>query len=220
LNDPSGHCGEGSAPSANVSQAQHAWLCSLHDKAKELSQNMSDGTISDVEALAQLMEFAAPHYIKTQHGGGRGPSVTYIREDKSGFIKDLGIVLGGIKTRTGYPPYELIDSNHSLGQYYVGYKAFEPKGSSGLRDEFTDGIQNQVRHFMGGMAGGSWLGGLGQSFQRGNEDDPLDQNLYDKAYELVDYLKTKSINTAGQWVRINLAKPQPVPGRPLKMEME
>jgi hypothetical protein len=190
-------------------------------KALELSQQMSEGTITDVMALAKMMDFAAPHYIKTQRGGGRGPTVSYVREDKQGFINDLGVVLGGIQTRIGSPPYTIIDDRHNMAQYYVGYASFAPNGSSGFRDDLTDGVQNQVRHFMGGMVGGSWwIDGVSQYLQYGQEDDPLDQNLYEEAYELIDYLNTNSISTAGQWVRNNLAKPRPAPKNPLYMEME
>jgi hypothetical protein len=74
---------------------------------------------------------------------------------------------------------------------------------------------------MGGMVGGTWwIDEVGQYFQYGQEDDPLDQNLYEEAYELIDYLDTKSISTAGQWVRNNLAEPRPAPKNPLYLEME
>jgi hypothetical protein len=231
LLDPSGHCGEGSIPSEGVSQEQHDWLCTLREKALELSAKVDAGEIeNDVEALAQFVEFAVPHYI-TVARNPRGPG-GYI-EDRSAMAKDLGIVLGGnefigtqalIENQGGFlntlrnilngelTPGEIAtgttfscrNTDHSpdnLCQYYTGFDAFHSKG---FKEEYREGNANQVRHFGGGMSALGNMGQLGMRITIDQEDNPPDKALYEATLNL--WRSPIRITGWGDWIRKHLAK--------------
>lgn len=220
--DPTGHCGEDSSPAPGISQEQHDNLCALHDEALRLSSFMKNGDITDVDALVQLMEFGADLYSTSFEIFGQE---IILSEDKNGFVEALGIVVGGIEI-TGTPlehglnrlrgefspedTYELLnDPDNPMSQYYVGYSAFTNQGTtSGLAEEFVSGPQNQLRHFLGGVAGGYAFFGLGRTGMLRDEREVVDQNLYRAAFEFADHLSltTNHVTTASDWVRDHLAK--------------
>ena len=227
--DPTGYCGEGSTPGEGVSQEHHDLLCKLHDEALRLSGLVKKGSLTDVEALAMLLEFAAPFYAHSYTSAfGFGVLTEY---DEESFVYDLGIVVGGLEVnplsewlpgvieqffaRAGLPtPQELQDltsyqmlqpndPNSVFGQYYVGFEAF---GTTGFAPAFHEEFGNQVRHFFGGMAGGMAYFGAGRERLLGRESPgSADYNLHLKAFELVDSL---NVNTANGWAISNLANEQ------------
>lgn len=225
MNDPSGHCGEGGAPSEGVSQTRHEWLCKLRDKALELSLQVESGEIDDVEALAQFIEFAVPHYI---HRGGRGG---YYYEDRNGLANDTGIVLGGNEFNflegvgttlqiigggtipTGgqiadAATYRCGNSNYSpddMCQYYTGFFAF---GSEGFKDpDYYEKDGNQVAHFAGGLSALGNTGQPGMQVTIDQETNPPDKRLFEAALDLWE--SNTPIAGWGNWIRENLAYKKP-----------
>jgi hypothetical protein len=222
--DPTGQCGEGSTPGEGVSQQHHDLLCTLHDEALRLSELVKAGDLTDVEALAMLMEFAAPFYSHSIEAYG-----TEAYEDTGGFIYDLGIVVGGLEINPppewlpsvieqlfahgGFPTLQELEAMTSyqmgwdpndrrsvFGQYYVGYEAF---GTTGFAPAFFEEGENQVRHFFGGLAGATAYFGAGRERMLARDRDNLpDYNLHLKAFELADHL---NVNAASDWVIANLA---------------
>ncbi|MFZ2487008.1 MAG: RHS repeat-associated core domain-containing protein [Anaerolineae bacterium] len=222
--DPSGHCGKDSQPGEGVTQAQHDRLCVLHDEALRLSELVKRGEITDVEALAQLLDFAAPRYQRNFLG--------IARTDVDAFVFELGIVVGGIEIRgtaldhalsrlrgdfDSGQAYHLIAAgaeDDPLGQYYIGYDNFRDL-NTGFADTYREPGENQVRHFLGGLAGGRAFFGLGRETLLAREvEGSADYNLHLKAFELSDSLisvstlrnqNTLTVNRADDWVRQNLA---------------
>ncbi|MCC7117734.1 MAG: RHS repeat-associated core domain-containing protein [Anaerolineales bacterium] len=228
LNDPSGHCGEGSVPSEGVSQTRHEWLCELRDKALELSLQVENGEIeNDVEALAQFVEFAAPHYIRR---GGRGG---YSYADRNALANDTGIVLGGNEftfldgavtilqtlqggniptggqianaatNRCGNSDY----SPDDMCQYYTGFFAFESEGF--IKPDYYEEGGNQVAHFAGGLSALGNTGGLGMQVTIDQETNPPDKRLFEAALDLWE--SNTSITDWGDWIRENLMQKKPSP---------
>jgi hypothetical protein len=172
----------------------------------------AQGYISDAEALALLFEEVAPLY---QHRFG-----PLIFEQRSAFIEDLGIVVGGIEIRGNAlehawnillgdfqieDAYRIIRADNPLSQYYIGYDNFFQEGApSGFRDEFGQDQANQVRHFVGGMVGASAFGGLGRYQQLEGEREEYDRALYQQAYMLVFLYRHHTLDWGGQFVRENL----------------
>lgn len=140
FNDPTGHdmgcggqdsseCGEKTA--LGIDRRQHSRLVKLREDAFRLSRRMKAEEITDVEALARLWENDSSMY-----------------SDGSIYLKELGIVVGGLEVkgtilehglsfaRGEFEPsdaFSTIDQNHPLGQYFVGYSAFDPeKGKTGF----------------------------------------------------------------------------------------
>ena len=227
LIDPTGYCGEGSVPGEGVSEARHAMLCTLYFEALRLSQLVGEGGITDVEALAMLLDFGAPYYIHSSTFFGR----SYIIEvDASGFAGDIGIVVGGNEfygfgpgtqrflrqvsqgsVRLADLPRELADAfsyqllqpndpDSRFGQYYVGLGAF---GSSGFATEYFEPVGNQVRHFLGGLSTYGQGGRVAQwaALYRETPGTP-DYRLHEKAFELANDL---NVDQAGSWVLHNVA---------------
>ncbi|MBL8099938.1 MAG: RHS repeat-associated core domain-containing protein [Anaerolineales bacterium] len=222
MNDPTGHCGENSVPSGGVNQVRHNWLCELHEKAMELSLQVDSGEVeNDVEALAQFIEFAAPHYIR----GGI--------ENRRALANDIGIVLGGneftfldgaitiLQTIGGgnIPTGGQIanaatnrcgNSNYSsddMCQYYTGFFAF---GSEGFKkpDYYEEG-GNQVAHFAGGLSALGNTGRPGMQITIDQEDNPPDKRLFEAVLDLWD--SNTSITDWGNWIRKNLMHKSPSP---------
>jgi hypothetical protein len=215
--DPTGYCGEGSTPGEDVSQEHHDLLCKLHDEALRLSELVRNGELTDVEALAMLMDFAAPSY--------QYPAWS----DTRGFVFDLGIVVGGLEIRGNIlqhglnlvlgrfhpedafrliadPSDPTANANDPLGQYYIGYNNFRAE-PTGFAWQYADPGENQVRHFIGGLASGYAFAGGGRSYVLQQEQaqsglNSPDYQLHLKAFELADHL---AVNKAGNWALRNLA---------------
>lgn len=221
--DPLGYCGVGSTPGEGISQTRHDRLCLLHDEAMRLSILVQNGDINDVEALALLFDYAAPLYTYIEINLPVGPP--FFINDGRGFITDIGIIIGGIEVDNNiiehglnllagaFDPAEMFriikagDEDDRYGQYYIGYDAFTNEiHESGMKPEFSQGTANQVRHFVGGLVGGSAFLGLGRSYQYNNEEELPDKKLYEMSYSLVDYLIVNPVSYAGNWVRENLER--------------
>lgn len=212
--DPEGM--QGSSPAPGISRERHARLEALREIADDLSSRLQQGEITQVEALASLLRDAAPMYQRRFLG-------FVISENPAALISDLGVVIGGLEVKgiweaagcmraRGLEPsccFELIGSGHALEQYYVGYPAFV--GESGLADDFAQGSDNQVRHFLGGLSGGNaFVLPLTRHYMLQGEDAIQDQNLYGKAFELADRLMGRGsprmpLHQASDWVLRNLA---------------
>jgi len=159
---------------------------------------MKLGKLTDIEALALLLEMAAPRY------GG----------NMDGYLTDIGIVVGGLDA-TGIIP-EQIDSSNPLNQYCVSYDAFVPE-TTGFLQELNPRNDNQVRHFLAGASGSNRGGVVAEAILlRRERDTPEDYELFEKSFEFVDFLYgmnhthagvgTTRLGSAGEWVRNNLAK--------------
>lgn len=213
--DPSGHCGVGSVPAEGISQEQHDWLCTLRDEALRISELVAQGEIDDVEALAQITEFAAPHYQQSFNLFGR--RIVY-SEDKLGFARDLGLVVGGNVIQSD-PIRRLVqerqpveeafahqctsagDSASSQCQYYVEYGAFS---ASGFADDLREANENQVRHFAGGLSAASHSAFARWAALRRERDNPDDYRLHQRAFELFDL--NLRLDRWGDWIREHLAE--------------
>jgi RHS repeat-associated protein len=227
--DPTGHCGEGSTPGEGVSQEHHDLLCKLHDEALRLSGLVKQGGLTDLEALVQLLNFAAPLY-EYSYTTIMGPNM---RSDTTGFIRDLGIVVGGTDYTfdlgailqgdnpaprdSGGGLFRYIEKdnlNDPLSQYYIGIEAF---GDTGFAPEFQD-ASNQVRHFLGGsLAGGFAYSGAARDDLISRETGASAQaesNVHRAGFKLLDALTVRSpglptpritLHQTGQWVVSNLA---------------
>jgi hypothetical protein len=199
--DPSGHkeegecgvkvCKEDSLPAPGVDKKQHERLRALQEEAELLSALMKMGEITDVEALARLVEFAAPLY----------------GDDKNNFLTDLGIVVGGLEITHDIPFFNVIRNDDPLNQYYVGYSAFDPEhDTNGFIRKYNPMDENQVRHFLAGASGGNAYGGLGRPYLWLQEDAVEDRLLYEMSFIYVDFVYVYPLNATGDWVRTNLAK--------------
>ena len=197
--DPSGHsvdCALGEEdckageyvepPAPGISQEQHERLIAIRDEAKYLSALMKAGKISDVEALALLMDFAAPMY----------------GDDVDSFLTDLGIVAGGLNRTTVINEN---DPNEPMNQYYVGYDAFDPEDTD-FKKIYNPNYENQVRHFLAGASGSANYGGAGEAILLAQEPSAEDDALYGQAFRFVDYLNSNDVTLAdaGNWVRFYL----------------
>jgi hypothetical protein len=180
--DPTGHrieegCrdnGRCDLPAPGIDWDRHERLLDLRDKAEHLSQLMHAGKLTDVDALSQLFS-SATHTYGT---------------DKYGLLSDLGIVVGGLDTRGALP--QLIPDSRpgdAMGQYYVGYGAFEPQDGtqSGFRTDLNPRQDNQVRHFLAGAAGRN-LSGFHAMSMLAQETAAEDRALYRQAFAFVDWL--------------------------------
>jgi RHS repeat-associated protein len=175
-----------SEPALGVDQEQHERLTIIQQEAEYLSRLMEMGDITDVEALAMLLGYAAPMY----------------NEDVDAFLTNLGIVVGGLDT-TIFPP-QVIGGDNPLSQYYVGYPAFDPD-ITGFNVEYNSNNENQVRHFLAGASGGNLYGGIARPYLLLQERAAEDRALYERAFEFVDYLNGDvPLNSAGEWVQNNL----------------
>jgi len=170
---------------------ENAMLLILRDEALRLSDLMQDRQLSDVEALAQLLAFAAPLY----------------GDDVNSFLEDLGIVVGGLDT-TGLFPVELgADS-----PYYIGYQAFNPV-DTGFIEELNPWNDNQVRHFLAGAAGGN-NNVFAQVYLLIRETAPEDDALYVLSFVFSAFLHNRPpylliqprLEEADDWVLVHLAK--------------
>jgi hypothetical protein len=122
------------------------------------------------------------------------------------FIR-FGVVIGGLD---GTHQINENDPNEQMGQYYVGYAAFDPE-MTGFRDEYNANNDNQVRHFLAGASGGNRYGVLGQIRMIQREYGPggsaEDRLLYRRAFAFVTFLHGHvPLSSAGDWVLNNLAK--------------
>ncbi len=191
-----GECAGNTVPDG-ITQEQHERLMFLNILSKSLSKRMKNGEITDVEALALLLDISAKRY----------------GNDVDSYLTDIGIVVGGLDTTDIIP--KAIDSNNSLNIYYVGYSAFDPE-ITGFKTELNPNNDNQVRHFIAGASASNHLGMLAEtrlllSEQLGSED----YKLYQMSFEFVDTLRGTNygkvqgpnhIYLPGDWVRENLAK--------------
>jgi hypothetical protein len=146
-----------------------------------------------------------------------------LQEHTRRFVRELGIVVGGILVKPlgeaigglgGIRDLEPDDfferiagSGHRLAKYYVGYDAFE--GSNHGFDNFFDEEENnQVRHFIGGLASAYFYGSVATRYQLNQEDSRVDRNLYRVANSLAATLRGGQgfhIGDGGHWVLRNLA---------------
>lgn len=110
--DPSGHCGVGSGSGDGISEDRHGWLCNLKEKALELSLAVDQGELNDVEALAQFVEYAAPHYKTTTTLSNFGSEAEIVTYDTQGFSEDIGLVLGGTAFPGFYDGYQNLRDAH------------------------------------------------------------------------------------------------------------
>jgi RHS repeat-associated protein len=206
---------EQSEPAPGISQEQHERLISLHQKANELSTLMQSGKITDLEALALILEFAAPFYTIG------APEYGLFNEDS--FLNDLGIVIGGIEIRGNifthvynflqgrFEPsdaFRVIDNSNPLARYYVSYSAFDPDiGTNGFSNDLNPFDDNQVRHFLAGAASGNAFLGLGRNYLLEQELSTEDIALYILSFEFADILNLGfPLYLTGDWVRITLGK--------------
>jgi RHS repeat-associated protein len=186
--DPTGHQEEQTEPPAGVSQEEHERLLRLQAEALQLLERVGVGEITDVEALAFLLEFAIT--LGTSEG-----SVNWDR-----IFSDLGIVVGGIRTGfLGWPIYTHGGDDLYSGYYVPGF------GATGFREDYRSNIAfNQVRHFVGGLWGGSSV--FSQWYQRAQEQEADDRRLYDQAYSLRnDIARIHEEEGVGNWIIRNLA---------------
>lgn len=178
-----------------VSQEQHERLIAIRDEAEILSALMQSGEISDLEALALLMDFAAPMY----------------GDDGVNFLTDLGIVVGGLNGTT------IIGQGDPMNQYYVSYAAFDPE-TTGFAHELNPNDENQVRHFLAGAAGyntAGVFGGIGMYADEvrdiygifgGSGGSVADLRLYARSFEFAHSFRggIAPLSGAGDWVLNNL----------------
>jgi hypothetical protein len=199
--DPTGHQAEELPP--GIDEDEHERLLALLAEAQRLSDLVQQGGLTDVEALALLMDYAI-ELNSNQFLAWENVDWTSVRSD-------LGLVLGGIRIVVGRGAdgqfrYELTHpDDNPFGQYYTGYGAFH---ASGFAPEFYDDIaENQVRHFIGGLVGGSAWFGLGREQLLDRETPGSgDYNLHLQAFELADDLTTAHREEAvGNWIIGNLA---------------
>jgi hypothetical protein len=200
-NDPTGHMiddgcdtegceGEDQTlPPPGVSQERHERLRAIQEEAELLSLLMQSGAITDVEALARLLDFAAILY----------------GDDVNGALTDLGVVVGGLD---GTHIIDENDPNERMGQYYVGYAAFDPaEGKTGFLSTYNPSDDNQVRHFLAGASGAENYGLLGNAVMRAQETNPADDALYGQAMVFVNYLGGGApLSSAGDWVLLFLGQ--------------
>ena len=196
-----------STPPPGISQERHRRLLRLRAIATGLSARCrlspdNPRYLTDVEAMALLFDTAAPFYQRWY-----GP--IYV-EDRSGFIYDLGIVVGGIEVRgtiaqhaASYLRGESLgtirqnaflnisanDPDDPLGQYYIGYDNFRrPEDRiTGFREEYRQPGENQVRHFIGGLVIAHAFLGAGRSAVLGQESEDYDRALYQAAFHIHDW---------------------------------
>jgi RHS repeat-associated protein len=195
-NDPSGHMiddgcntdgceGENQTlPPPGVSQQRHESLRALQEEAELMSTLVHSGAITDVEALARILDFAALMY---------GSNI-------KGFLTDLGLVIGGLDGTT------VVSQGDPMSQYYVGYDAFDPgAGTTGFNIAYNPNDDNQVRHFLAGASASENYGALIEKYLLAQEQSPEDDALYGQAFAFVDYLNSGvPLSDAGNWVLNNL----------------
>lgn len=192
--DPAGHrlsdgcqtdgCNIQTQPVEGVSQEQHQRLRAIQEEAELMSTLMHSGEITDVEALARILEFASPLY----------------GDDADGLLTDVGIVVGGLNGTT------VIGADDPMSEYYVGYDAFDPEiGTTAFNSTYNPNDDNQVRHFLAGASGSVNYGGLGEAILLAQEPSPEDDALYRQAFAFVNFLQSgASLRDAGDWVLSNL----------------
>jgi len=137
------------------------------------------------------------------------------------FLNEIGEVLGGLKilgNLWGHIPSLLNRSfipenafRRGESPYYVGYDAFDPEtGTTGFLEEYNPYDHNQVQHFVGGASGGNAFGNAGgypRDYLLDIESEFEDINLYNKAFEFVDFLQSgHPLYMASWWVLTNLGK--------------
>ena len=192
--DPSGHrvddgcrtegCDYHTEPVEGVSREQHERLRAIQEEAELMSTLMHSGEITDVEALARILEFAAPLY----------------GDDVDGLLTDVGIVVGGLNGTT------VIGPDDPMSEYYVGYNAFDPDaGTTAFNSTYNPNDDNQVRHFSAGASASANYGWPVELFLLAQEPAPEDDAVYRQAFALVDFLQSDvSLRDAGGWVLSNL----------------
>jgi len=218
--DPTGHQSE--LP-PNISQERHQRLLQVRDIALDFSARTQlplddPNFLSDVDAMAGLFDAIVPLY----------------RNDGNDLFSDLGIVVGGIAIEgdslqymenviyglrnglnistilqeVGNSAYHVIGENDPLSQYYIGYNHFRRPTDkyTGFRSDIAQAGQNQVRHFVGGLACANAFGGMGRSFQIRQENEIYDRNLYREAYLLHYRVRTglTPLNQVGDYIRTHL----------------
>ena len=188
--DPTGNQDE--EPPPGVSEEEHERLLTILAEAQRLSGLVEIGDLTSVEALALLLEYAEG--INTFDGETNWDNV----------VSDLGLVVGGIR-RSGLFGWD-VELTHReaspYNQYYVGGRAFN---TSGFRSEFFDDpTENQVRHFTGGIVGGTTI--VERAWMLAQEPDPGDDRLYRQAFILAgDMAVIEEQEGVGNWILRNLA---------------
>lgn len=197
--DPTGHQEE--EPPPGISEEEHERLLALHAEAQRLRDLIQQGTLTDVEALAMLLEYAIE--LNT-HQVPWGEDVAW-----GDTISDLGLVLGGIRFIIGQSSRgdwffeQTHREDHELNMYYCG--GFS---ATGFHSQFFDSeTENQVRHFVGGMVGAHTPLDVGEIHLRGREDrDSGDYRLNEMAFELEANLSSiHSDEGVSNWVYRNIA---------------
>jgi hypothetical protein len=185
--DPTGHQDEEPAP--GITEEEHERLLIVLAEAQRLSDLVELSDLTSVEALALLLEFAED--INTFDGETNWDNV----------VSDLGFVVGGIR-RSGLLWELTHPEDNPYNQYYVGGNAFD---ASGFEDEFFDNpTENQVRHFTGGLVGGTTI--VERAFMLAQEPEAGDRRLYLKAFDLAgDMASIEEQEGVGNWVLRNLA---------------
>jgi hypothetical protein len=183
----------------------------------QLSKLMKAGKITDIEALADLMDFAAPMYTKTISCGGKGGAIQKQVYDVGGFLNDLGMVAGGIQKLPisnflSHALHNNIAMNNLWARgdgnvpYYVGYDSFVPnRNKTGFQFNLNPNGDNQVQHFMGGASIADTYGLIGEQYMLATENQQEDIALFYKSFEFVNFLHSGvPLSKASWWVLTNL----------------
>lgn len=210
-------------------------MCELRSYSLEISAKVHEGEINDVEALSQIIEFAAPHYQTTETVYGFEVEKYY--EDYEQFAEDLGLVLGGVEY-VGIPAgiNNLVDSHGGLGPTIIDFfrgdismgevgDAFSiqftsPDDPRSTNSQYYVGREafgatgfaadfldagNQVRHFMGGIRGAS-LGSIGELGALGRESNPDTADYRLHQKAFELYNSRTSLDKWGNWIMENLGQ--------------
>jgi RHS repeat-associated protein len=210
--EPGGYCYSSSRsiapPPQGISYEHDKKLRTLRLKAEILSESLQSGEMNDLEVLEELFNYAANAY----------------GDDVDTAIMDLGIVVGGMDTTGDIPrPIAEGDPNDPLSQYYIGYAAFVPEQTA-FSNRLNVNNENQIRHFLAGVAGSYAARGFGELGMYGDEFCDMfvrcgggggtseDLRLYARAFDFVHFLRGNPayripghpLSEAGAWVRENL----------------
>jgi len=230
-------CRAGTPPPPGVSPEEHARLCATRAIALALSRRVRAGGITDVDALARLFEETRSLYEQR--------FLFFYSYNVRAHIWDLAVIVGGLEVRfpdvvtfvregwtyvragrLAHPEafFEIIenpqDPSSPYSPYYLGYQAF---GATGFREEYRESREprdiqreNQVRHFMGGVAGAFFYGEVGERLLLSREEPGSpDYRLYQEgafplaySFSVFTFLTGGAPPGIGDWIRQHIGIPQ------------